>query len=162
MRDDLFVPSLALSNLGPTGVAEAKTPAVSDNTVEPSMADKAEKVFTVGIFVYVIARAIPIWRPLQDGSVNPWIFLALDLGTAYPYAKSLPRLLRAIAARRAERIAGWAAVFTGALLLPYLYVAAVGNDIANWVWAVLGVFLLAAVIGAALRIRRALGGSDEG
>ncbi len=132
---------------------------VSDDAARPFTADKAEKVFTVGIFLYVILRAIPIWRPLQDGSVNPWIFLALDLGTAYPYAKSWPRLFRAIAARKVERIAGWAAVLTGSLLLPYLYVAAVGEDVATWVWGVLGVFLLAGLIGAALRIYRTLGAS---
>ncbi len=130
---------------------------VSTDPTGPSTADKAEKVFTLGIFVYVIVRAIPIWRPLQDGSVNPWVFLALDLGTAYPYAKSWPRLFRAIAARKAERIAGWATVLTGSLLLPYAYVAAVGDDVASWVWGVLGVFLLAALIGAFLRIRRTIG-----
>lgn len=126
---------------------------------ESSRADRAERVFTVGIFLYVVIRAIPIWKPLQDGSVNPWIFLALDLGTAYPYAKSWPRLIRAMRAKKSEAVAMWATVLTGSVLLPYAYVAAVGDGVANWVWGVLAVFLLAAVVSAALRLRRAIGAS---
>ena len=124
-----------------------------------SKADRAERVFTVGIFAYVVIRAIPIWRPLQDGNVNPWIFLALDLGTAYPYAKSWPRLIRAISAKKPEAVAVWASVLTGSVLLPYAYVAAVGDDVATWVWAVLALFLFAAVVSAALRLRRVIGAS---
>lgn len=114
-------------------------------------------MFTVGIFLYVVLRAVPIWKPLQDGSVNPWIFLALDLGTAYPYAISWPRLYRAVRAKRADRIALWAMVLTGSLLLPYAYVAYVGEDVATWVWVVLALFLGAALVSAAFRVRKLVG-----
>lgn len=120
---------------------------------------RVERVFTVGIFVFVVGRAFLIWNPLQDGNVNPWIFLALDLGTAYPYAVSFPRLYSAIRQRRVDRIAGWSAVLTGSLLLPYVYVAVVGDNVATWVWAVLGLFLLAAVISATIRVRKLIGGA---
>lgn len=120
---------------------------------------RVERVFTVGIFLFVVGRALVIWTPLRDGNVNPWIFLALDLGTAYPYAVSFPRLYSAIRERRVDRIAAWAAVLTGSLLLPYAYVAAVGENVATWVWIVLGLFLLAAVISATIRIRKLIGGA---
>jgi len=126
-------------------------------TEQPSPDTRVERVFTIGIFLYVVLRAIPVWGALQDGKVNPWIFLALDLGTAYPYAVGWPRLFRAIRAKRPDRIAGWAMVLTGSLLAPYLYVAAVGEDIARWVWLVLGLFLLAALVSAGLRLHRMLG-----
>lgn len=115
--------------------------------------DTAETVFTWGIFAYVVVRAVPIWRGLEEGRVNPWIFLGLDLVTAYPYAKSWPRLFRSVAARRFDRALGWSLVLLGSLLLPYIYVAVVGEDIATWVWAVLAVFLVLAAIGAAIRVR---------
>ena len=59
---------------------------------ESSRADRAERVFTVGIFLYVVIRAIPIWKPLQDGSVNPWIFL----GTRPRYGVSIRQVLAAL------------------------------------------------------------------
>lgn len=114
--------------------------------------DTAETVFTWGIFAYVVVRAVPIWRGLEEGRVNPWIFLGLDLATAYPYAKSWPRLFRSVVARRFDRALGWSLVLLGSLLLPYIYVAVVGEDIATWVWAVLAVFLVLAAIGAAIRV----------
>ncbi len=126
-------------------------------TDQPQTDTRVERVFTIGIFLYVIVRAVPVWGPLQDGKVNPWIFLALDLGTAYPYAVGWPRLFRAIRAKRVDRIAGWSTVLTGSLLAPYAYVAAVGENVARWVWVVLGLFLAAALVSAGLRLRRVLG-----
>jgi len=125
-------------------------------TAKSSPDTRVERVFTIGIFLYVVLRAVPVWGALQEGKVNPWIFLALDLGTAYPYAVGWPRLFRAIRAKRADRIAGWSMVLTGSLLAPYAYVAAVGEGIARWVWVVLGLFLAAAVVSAGLRLRRVL------
>ena len=121
-----------------------------------SRADQAESVFTWGVFAYVVIRAIPVWNGLQEGNVNPWVFLGLDLATAYPYAKSWPRLFRTLKSRHYERALLWAAVLLFSLLLPYLYVAAVGDDVATWVWIVLGVFLGIGLVGAALRLRRVL------
>jgi hypothetical protein len=105
-----------------------------------SRADAAESVFTWGVFVFVIARAALVWKPLQDGSVNPYIFLALDVLTAYPYAKSWPRLFRSVAARRADGVAFWAAVLLGSLVAPYLYVFV----------------FIAALASAVMRLRRGL------
>ena len=118
----------------------------------PSRADAAEKVFTWGVFAYVVLRALPIWNGLQEGNVNPWIFLGLDLVTAYPYAKAWPRLFRSLAARRVDQSVLWAVVLLASLLTPYLYVAMVGDDVAGWVWVVLAVFLTLAVLGATHRI----------
>lgn len=119
-------------------------------------ADTAEKVFTWGVFAYVVIRAIPIWRGLEDGNVNPWVFLGLDLATAYPYAKSWPRLFRSLTARRMDRFIFWLLVLLGSFVLPYLYVALVGDDVARWVWIVLWAFVAVGLAGAALRVRGAL------
>ncbi len=129
---------------------------MSDHARRRSRADTAESVFTWGVFLFVVARAALVWRPLSEGSVNPYIFLALDLVTAYPYAKAWPRLFRSIAVRRADAIAFWTAVLLGALVTPYLYVFFAGDGVAAWVWWVLGGFLLAALASAALRLRRGL------
>lgn len=119
-------------------------------------ADRAETVFTWGVFVFVVARALVVWKPLQDGDVNPYIFLALDLATAYPYAKAWPRLFRSIRARRIDLISFWAMVLTGSLVLPYLYVFVAGDDVAAWVWWLLGAFFAMALLSAGTRLRRGL------
>lgn len=128
---------------------------------ERSRADAAESVFTWGVFAYVVIRALTVWKPLQDGQVNPYVFLALDLLTAYPYAKSWPRLIRSIRSRRADQIVFWAMVLTGSVVLPYLYVFIAGDDIATWVWWLFGAFLVMAVVSAAARLRRGLAADER-
>lgn len=93
---------------------------------------------------------------LEDGSVNPWVFLAIDLGTAYPYAKSWPRLIRSLAGHRLQTASFWALVLVGTFLAPYLYVAIAGDDVAGWVWWMLGVFVAIGLLSAAYRLRSAL------
>lgn len=126
-----------------------------------SRSDTAESVFTWGVFAYVILRAIPVWRGLENGNVNPWIFIGLDLLTAWPYAKSWPRLFAAIRERQVDHMVVWSLVLLGSLLIPYLYVAVVGDDVAGWVWVVLAVFLTIGFVGAALRIRKAVRENTE-
>ncbi len=121
-----------------------------------SRADTAESVFTWGIFLFVIGRAALVWQPLTDGNVNPYVFLALDLATAYPYAKAWPRLFRSIKGRRVEAVTFWSAVLLGSLVAPYLYVFLAGDGVAEWVWWVLGAFFVAACTSAGLRLRRGL------
>ncbi len=122
----------------------------------PSRADKAEKVFTLAIFAYSLIRVVPVWRGLEAGSVNPWVFLAIDLATAYPYAKAWPRMLRALVARRPRAAMLWALVLMSSFLAPYLYVAVAGEDVASWVWWILGAFVAVGVLSAGLRVRDAV------
>lgn len=133
----------------PTGVAPStKTAAV-------------ESVFTWGVFAYVILRAVPVWRGLEEGNVNPWIFIALDVVTAWPYAKSWPRLFQALRAKQHDRVVAWSLVLLGSLLTPYLYVAVVGDGVAAWVWVVLAVFLAIALGSAAFRLKKAASAKTE-
>lgn len=134
---------------------------MTDSPRSPTRGERAETVFTWGVFVFVVGRALVVWKPLQDGDVNPYVFLALDLITAYPYAKSWPRLFRSIRARRLDLVAFWAMVLTGSLVLPYLYVFVAGDDVAAWVWWLLGVFFVMAVISAVARLRRGLDESPD-
>lgn len=139
----------------------ARGSSILRNRSANSRSDTAESVFTWGVFAYVIVRAIPVWRGLEEGNVNPWIFIALDLLTAWPYAKSWPRLFAAIRERQTDRVVAWSLVLLGSLLIPYLYVAVVGDDVAGWVWVVLAVFLSIGFIGAAFRIRKAVRAHTE-
>ena len=126
------------------------------DTPKRSKADQAESVFTWGVFLYSAVRVIPVWGALEDGSVNPWLFLAIDLGTAWPYAKSWPRLIRNLLAHNYEKATGWSLVLIGTFLAPYLYVAIAGEDVAQWVWWLLGVFILIGIVSAIVRLRKGL------
>lgn len=126
-----------------------------------SSSTTTESVFTWTVFLYVVIRALPVWRGLQEGSVNPWIFLGLDIATAWPYAKSWPRLFRALRSRQFDQTVVWSLVLLGSLLTPYVYVAAVGDGVAVWVWVVLVAFLTIALVGAAARIWKAVHDQTE-
>lgn len=139
-----------------SGLVDTTRGHVSGESGGRTRADKAESVFTWGVFTFVVIRAVTVWQPLRDGNVNPYVFLFLDIVTAYPYAKAWPRLFRSIRSRSGEGVALWAMVLLGSLLAPYLYVVAVGDGVATWVWFVLAGFLAAALLSAGLRLRREL------
>lgn len=115
-----------------------------------SKADQAERLFTLGIFAYSLLRVVPVWGAMEEGNVNPWAFLALDVGTAWPYAKSMARTVRSIAGRNIDGVLAWGTVLVGTFLAPYAYVYAVGENIPGYVWGVLGAFI---ALGAVLATR---------
>ena len=93
---------------------------------------------------------------LKRISLTAWIFLAIDVGTAWPYAKSMARLLRSLVGRNYDKAMLWSLVLLASFLAPYLYVAIAGDGMAAWVWWVLGLFITIGLISVYTRLRAGL------
>jgi len=74
--------------------------------------------FVVG---YTVLRFVVVAGELSRYHVNVWVFAILDIGTAWPYARTLVSLMEALGTRPARIVFGlglWSAVLA---VTPYAY-----------------------------------------
>ena len=111
--------------------------------------------WVVSIVLFTLFRLWVARVTLQKYGLNIWIFGAIDLVTAVPYAVGVARVVTAMIDRRPGSAGGWSTVAVGSFLAPYLYVAWVGrvDSFPPVVYVALG--LLAAFFGA-LGVHRVL------
>lgn len=113
------------------------------------------KAWIASIFGYSVIRALVVWPTLGDYGVNPWAFLAVDIGTAWPYAYGQVRVVNAARARAWGETQRWALISLLAFIAPYAYIAGAGSGrmpIVAWV-IVLGL-MVAFGVASVIRIRR--------
>ena len=113
------------------------------------------KAWVVGVFGYSVLRSLVVWPTLSEYGVNPWLFLMIDLSTAWPYAYGQVRIVKAIRRGDTRSIQIWSVVALLAFLAPYAYIAGAGSgELPVLAWAVIG--SLVVVFGAAsiMRIKR--------
>lgn len=82
------------------------------------------KAWTGTVVLFCVLRAVAIWPALHHYGVNPWWFLALDVGTAPPYGIGQAMAVKILRnERRSPREAlPWIAMVIVSFLAPYLYV----------------------------------------
>lgn len=114
------------------------------------------QAWTVTVVVFCIARAAVVWPLLRSHGVNPWWFLALDVGTAPTYGLGQAmgvKLMRDD--RRPMRDAyPWIAMLFVSFVAPYVYLIASAGKLPGYV--LVGVLLWMMIFGvlAALRMVR--------
>lgn len=116
------------------------------------------KTWIFGVFLYAAARALIVWPTLSDYGVSPIAFLAIDVGTAWPYAYGQVRVINE--ARRGDwrRVQLWAAIAFLALIAPYAYIVGAGSgEMPLVAWIAIGLlvvfFTAASVIRTVSQIR---------
>lgn len=82
----------------------------------------------VTILVFTVVRLVVARGTLEKYGLNIWVFGALDLATAVPYAVGVARVVTALVDRQVRQAGRWAMVAVVAFLAPYIYVAWVGKD----------------------------------
>lgn len=111
------------------------------------------QVWTITVVLFCIARAVVVWPVLLEHDVNPWWFLALDVGTSPTYGLGQAmgvKLLRDD--RRPPRDAiPWIAVLLVSFVAPYAYLLASAGKLPGYV--IVGVVLWMAVFGALAAFR---------
>lgn len=113
------------------------------------------RAWIVTIFGYSVARALVVWPTLGDYGINPWLFLAVDVGTAWPYAYGQVRVVKAARAKDWSRVQVWTAIAALAFVAPYAYIAGAGSgDMPLLAWIVIGVLMVAFGIASVIRILR--------
>ena len=106
------------------------------------------KAWIATIFGYSVLRALVVWPTLGTYGVSPWIFLAIDVGTAWPYAYGQVRLVRAAKHRDWKQVQIWTAIAVAAFIAPYAYIVGAGSgEMPALAWIIIGLLVL--VFGAA-------------
>jgi hypothetical protein len=114
-----------------------------------------ERLLIAGIIVCVVSRFVVTWESFGDYGVNPWVFAAIDLATAWPYARAWPRVLRATRERRTDAALRAGLVLAACLAAPYLYVAAAARHAPAELLVGLGAVLAFAAGLVGMRLVRA-------
>ncbi|MEM7141115.1 MAG: hypothetical protein AAF548_08780 [Actinomycetota bacterium] len=110
------------------------------------------KAWIAGVIAYAVARAAIVWPTLGDYGVNPWAFLAIDVGTAWPYAYGQVRVVTEAKAKNWSSTQIWALIALLSFVAPYAYIAGAGSgEMPLIAWIVIG--LLMVFFGAASIIR---------
>jgi hypothetical protein len=98
-------------------------------SLDPSPNPVAEKVpvgrlgfaWIVVLVLYSAARALVVAPTLGPYGVNPWVFLALDVGCAFPLASGQVSLVQGLRRRNAAMVQRSMALVAASFLAPYLY-----------------------------------------
>jgi len=110
------------------------------------------RAWIVGVFAFSVARALVAWPTLSQYGVNPWVFLAIDVVTAFPYALGQVKVVNGFRYRQYGAVQLWALVVAATFFAPYAYIVLAGQErIPTIVYVVIGV--LATVFGAASLLR---------
>lgn len=112
------------------------------------------RAWIVGVFAFSVARALVAWPTLSQYGVNPWVFLTIDVVTAFPYALGQVKVVNGFRYRQYGVVQLWALVVAATFLAPYFYIVFAGQErIPTVVYLVIA--LLATVFGivSVLRMR---------
>jgi hypothetical protein len=112
-----------------------------------------------GVVGYSALRLITAWGALGRYGVDPFVFGAIDIATAYPYACATAAVVSNALAGRTRYAIAWSVVALAMFAAPYAYVLAAGGEMpASIRLAVLAFAMVMAmvvvVVGLVRRARR--------
>jgi hypothetical protein len=120
------------------------------------------KAWIGAIFGYSALRALVVWPTLGEYGVNPWAFLVVDVGTAWPYAYGQVRVVNAARAKDWTRVQLWSLISLFAFVAPYAYIAGAGSgDMPMIAWIVIGALMVLFGIASVVRIVRQIRSSGR-
>ncbi len=117
----------------------------------------AERAWIGAIVGYSVLRFVIAWGAMGEYGVNPWVFGVIDVGTAWPYAKSTAGMVKAGWGGRWVLLAQWSVVALVTFFAPYLYLWIAGNGMPDsleyGLGLVVGLLFLAAALGIVRKIK---------
>lgn len=131
------------------------------------MADKQSvgwvgKAWILGVFGFSVARALVVWPTLGDRGVNPWIFLIIDVVTAWPYAYGQVRVVKDARSGDWRGVQLWAVITFLAFIAPYAYIISAGSgELGAFAWIIIGVLVVFFGVASVIRIVRQIRAPEE-
>lgn len=111
------------------------------------------KAWILGVFGYSVLRALIVWPTLGDYGINPWAFLVVDVGTAWPYAYGQVRVVNEARMKNWGGTQLWAAIALLSFIAPYAYIAGAGSgEMPLLAWIVIGLLMLFFGIASIVKI----------
>jgi hypothetical protein len=113
------------------------------------------RAWILGVFAFSVARALVVWPTLGDFGVNPWIFLVIDVVTAFPYAYGQVRVVNGARAGDWRDVQIWAFVTFVMFIAPYAYIVGAGSgEMPLLAWIIIGVLATFFGVASVMRIMR--------
>lgn len=93
------------------------------------------QMWTLTVVVFCVARAVVVWPVLQTHDVNPWWFLAIDVGTApfYGVGQAMGVKLLRDESRPMRCALPWIAMLLVSFVAPYAYLLASAGKLPGYV-----------------------------
>lgn len=106
------------------------------------------QMWTITVVVFCVARAVVVWPLLQEHNVNPWWFLALDVGTSptYGLGQAMGVKLMRDDRRPLRDAIPWVVLLMVSFVAPYAYLLASAGQLPGYV--IVGVVLWMVLFGA--------------
>lgn len=112
------------------------------------------RAWIVGVFAFSVARALVAWPTLGKYGVNPWVFLFIDIVTAFPYALGQVKVVNGFRFKQYRGVQLWSLVVAVTFLAPYAYIVLAGQErIPAIVYVVIGILALTFGIASVMRMR---------
>ena len=103
----------------------------------------------------LLSQLQSLMRTARDTyAVNPVVFLVLYLACVPVWYYSLFRTIRAPAARSANAIMLWSAIFLLSTVLPFVYVMLFGRNIPWWVYVLIAVLIGQGLLSLVRKVRQ--------
>lgn len=113
------------------------------------------QMWTISVVVFCVARAVVVWPVLQEHDVNPWWFLAIDVGTSptYGIGQAMGVKLMRDDRRPMKDALPWIAVLMVSFVAPYAYLLASAGKLPGYV--IVGVVAWMILFGVLAAVRMA-------
>lgn len=111
------------------------------------------QMWTITVVLFCVGRAVVVWPLLQEHGVNPWWFLALDVGTSptYGIGQAMGVKLMRDDRRPMRDAVPWIAVLLVSFVAPYAYLLASAGKLPGYVIG--GVVLWMVLFGGLAAVR---------
>ena len=114
------------------------------------------------VLAWAFIRTALVWAAVGDYGLNPWIYLAIDLVSATVSAISTPRMVLSFIDEHYVQAVGWAVIALVAFIIPDVYIFLGTRELPTGliviICVVIGVTLLASVIGVLRKIHKGRAG----
>ena len=110
------------------------------------------------VVVWSLIRTLIVWAAVGDYGLNPWIYLALDLGAAIVDAFTTPKMVLSFIDDHYRQAVKWAVISLVAFIIPDIYIflgtRTLPTRIIVALCVIIGLTLTVGVVGVVRKIRK--------
>jgi len=110
------------------------------------------------VVAWSLVRTLIVWAAVGDYGLNPWIYLCLDLASAFTDAITTPRMVLSFIDDHFRQAVKWGVLSLGAFIVPDVYIFLGSRTlplrVVIIIFAIIGATLTIGVIGVTRKIRK--------
>lgn len=110
------------------------------------------------VVVWSLIRTLIVWAAVGEYGLNPWIYLALDLGAAIVDAVTTPKMVLSFIDDHYKQAVKWAVISLVAFIIPDIYIFFGSRHLPNRIilalCLIIGLTLVVGVVGVVRKIRK--------